>query len=507
MTDELRLRLAAMVESADDAIAGARLDGVVDYWNPAAERILGWSAHDVVGRKLESLFAEGRRGDAAVMIERARHGEAIRNVEFACVRADGTEASVSVTLSPTRVDGAVAGISAILRDVSERKELAARLAVTDRLASVGTLAAGLAHEINNPLAAAIANLEFIEGEVKDLEGAVEASRMPPGWSQRLREPLSEARTAADRIRQILRDLRLFSKPDENRRGPVDVVQVIESTLRMAWQEIRHRARLVKELENVPPVDGSEGRLAQVFLNLVVNAAHAIPEGAADSNRIRIAARAIEDGRVLVEIEDSGEGIAPENLSRIFEPFFTTRRAGMGTGLGLPICQQIVHSLGGEIRVESEPGKGTKVLVTLRTAERAELHAVKSSAAKAPAARRGRVLVVDDESMVGKAVTRVLGVDHHTEWVASGAEALEKLAADPTWDVVLCDLMMPQMSGIDLFRETALRFPELASRFVFLTGGAFTPAVRSFLAKTPGLTVIEKPFDAGHLRARILERIR
>src|SRR5688572_4589382 len=239
---------------------------------------------------------------------------------------------------------------------AERSRLEEQLVISDRMASVGTLAAGVAHEINNPLCALMGNLEFVADDlgqvIRDinalaLEGAAKGRVPSTSLSEpmaRLTDiqgPLNEARDAAERVRLIVKDLKAFSRSDEETRGPVDVHTVIDSSIRMAHNEIRHHARLVKVYGEVPLVEGNEARLSQVFLNLLVNAAHAVPEGHIDQNEIRVETRLLGEDRVVVEVRDTGTGIPAHALPRIFDPFFTTKPIGVGTGLGLAICHRIV----------------------------------------------------------------------------------------------------------------------------------------------------------------------
>jgi len=370
------------------------------------------------------------------------------------------------------------------------------------MASVGTLAAGVAHEINNPLAAICANLELMSKTVGDLAAE-------PGMDHRLDEVVDElrdARDGAERVRQIIRDLKIFSRaPDEERRGPVEVQRVLESSLRMAWNEIRHRARLIKDYGPVPPVDANEARLGQVFLNLIVNAAQAIPEGDAEHNAVRVVTGVDAAGRVSVAVSDTGTGIAPENLSRIFDAFFTTKAIGVGTGLGLSICHRIVGGLGGEIEVESERGKGTTFRVLLPPSS-AETEAPRAPLPVSAATRRGRVLIVDDEIMFAKAIGRSIAQEHDVSLAGSAGDALARLRGGQRFDVIICDLMMPQMTGMELHAELARLAPEQAARIVFVTGGAFTAGARAFLDAVPNQR-IEKPFETQQLRAVLNDRIR
>jgi signal transduction histidine kinase len=385
---------------------------------------------------------------------------------------------------------------------AEQRKTQEQLLISDRMASVGTLAAGVAHEINNPLASICTNLELAFHAVGTLADE-------PELAHRLDEVVDElrdAREAAERVRLIIRDLKIFSRsPDEERRGPVEVQRVIESSLRMAWNEIRHRARLIKEYAPTPLVDANEARLGQVFLNLVVNAAQAIPEGDAEHNVVRVATGVDDAGRVRVEVRDSGAGIAPENLSRVFDAFFTTKPIGVGTGLGLSICHRIVRNLGGEIAIESELGRGTTVSVLLPPSAGA-VDEPSAAAPSAPAARRGRLLIVDDEVMFAKAVARSLASEHDVELATSAGEALALVRAGARFDVIVCDLMMPQMTGMELHAELARLAPEQAAGIVFVTGGAFTAGARAFLDAVPNQR-IEKPFESQQLRAVLNDRIR
>lgn len=386
---------------------------------------------------------------------------------------------------------------------SERLKMQEQLLIADRMASVGTLAAGVAHEINNPLASLMVNLQLASAELTQLRVAVRgAARVDdPGVEARLGaidEHLRDATEGSERVRQIVRDLRIFSRSDEARTGPVDVHRVLDSSCRIAWAEIRHRARLVKDFGEVLPVEGNEGRLGQVFLNLIINAAQAIPEGRAATNEIRLVTRMDENGRVVVEVRDTGVGIAESLLGRIFDPFYTTKPIGVGTGLGLAICHRIITALDGEVRVQSQIAKGTTVRVTLPAAHS---DAPQPSPAAAPedVGPRGRVLVVDDEPMLVRAFRRILASEHDVQVETSAAVALERVVLGERFDVILCDLMMPNVTGMDLHASLLRLAPDQAERMVFMTGGAFTPGAREFLDRVLN-TRVEKPIDPAGLRS-------
>jgi CheY-like chemotaxis protein/anti-sigma regulatory factor (Ser/Thr protein kinase) len=299
---------------------------------------------------------------------------------------------------------------------------------------------------------------------------------------------------------------MFSRsPTDERTGAVDVKVIMESSLRMAWNEIRHRARLVKNYGAVPGVDANEARLGQVFLNLVVNAAQALQEGRAEHNEIRVSTR-LEGERVVVEVSDTGPGIPPEIIGRIFDAFFTTKAVGVGTGLGLAISQRIVTDMGGELTVESEVGKGTTFRLALPVARNGESEPATPVTVVPLTRRRGRILVVDDEALVLRGVKRILSKEHDVVAVVAAKKALALCASGEKFDLILCDLMMPDMTGMDLHRELLRVAPEQADRMIFLTGGAFTAKARHFLSETPK-EHLDKPFDPANLRAIVQRFLR
>ncbi|GAC1344908.1 MAG: hypothetical protein NVSMB23_20370 [Myxococcales bacterium] len=379
-----------------------------------------------------------------------------------------------------------------------------RLLAADRLASLGRLSAGVAHEINNPLAYVVANTSFALEAVKRLAAAGTDDARGGAVLGEITEALQEACQGGDRVRLIVRDLKIFSRSEPATPLPVDLARVLDSTAQMAGNEIRHRARLVKAIDpGLPAVTGSESRLGQVFLNLLMNAAQAIEPGAADRNEIRISARLV-DARVVVEVSDTGAGIDPETQERIFEPFFTTKPPGVGTGLGLSICHGIVSEMGGELSVESTPGKGSVFRVSLPVGVAAQEAAADSTGAVAPGSvPRGRVLIVDDEPAVGRAVARLLRDEHDVVSLPSARSALDWLRNGGSCDLLLCDIMMPEMTGIELHAVLQDIDPRLARHMIFITGGVFTAAAQKFLDAVPNRRA-EKPFDEQRLRALVRE---
>jgi PAS domain S-box-containing protein len=502
-------RFRTLIENAPDAICVYPPDDRrIVYANPALASLLSYDApQEMLSLPVEALVHPDDRHILERRWARLAHARgALPPQEYRMLRKDGGIVHAEIVSMIIEYDGKP-HVIAFGRDLTERKQMQARLLLADRMVSVGTLAAGVAHEINNPLAYVMTNLEMVA-----------ARRLPPVVA-RLRELESEdatqladevaravamidvAREGSERMRDIVHDLRTFTRAaDEEKRAAVDVRRVLDASINLAWNEIRHRARLVKEYDDVPPIVANEARLGQVFLNLLVNAAQALQVGGASENVIRVATSTDRGGHVVVEVSDTGPGIPEEILDRIFDPFFTTKPVGLGTGLGLWICQGIVTSLGGHITAASKAGGGATFRVLLPSATTAEqLSAPPPHVAPAPPPeKRLRLLVVDDEIAIGRTIAIALGDAFEVTTATSGREALALLeSGGREFDVVLCDLMMPDVSGMDVYERIVVHAPALAHRFVFVTGGAFTDRARAFVERvqTP---VIEKPFDLGAL---------
>ncbi|NOQ82849.1 MAG: response regulator [Myxococcales bacterium] len=377
----------------------------------------------------------------------------------------------------------------------ERDDMESRLAFADRMASVGTLAAGVAHELNNPLMYVLSNLHITREEIDSCDEAT--------WREHARQQLDEAIHGAVRMQNIVRDLKTFSRIDDEQRGDVDVQSVLESSINICWNEVRHRATLERDFGATPPVDANESRLGQVFLNLLINAAQAMPARGVSANRITVRTYTDAKGWAVIEVIDNGTGIEPGRMSRVFEPFFTTKGVSEGTGLGLSICRNIVRDAGGTIDVRSELDRGATFVVRLPASTReASVNTPLAPPTATPGAR-ACVIVVDDEPLVGRSIRRALR-GHEVEVFTSGQEAIARLCSGAPFDVVFCDLMMPQVSGMEVFRQVCEQCPDVASRFVFMTGGAFTQPAREFLERTPVLC-LEKPFELRQIRDLVTER--
>ncbi len=508
------VRFRALIENAPDALAVYPPDDRrLVYVNPAFASMLGYEAPQVLlGHPIDVYV---HPDDRAILDRRWSRLAETRGMlpaqEYRMLRQDGGTVHAEFVSMVIEYDERP-HVIAFGRDLTEQRQMQARLLLADRMVSVGTLAAGVAHEINNPLAYAMNNLEAVA--VRRLPGLVARLRELGGEAAIAGEELAQAaamidvaREGCDRMRDIVRDLRTFTRgADEDRRAPIDVRRVLDASINLAWNELRHRARLVKQYDDVPPVVANEARLGQVFLNLLVNAAQALQVGDAAENVIHVIVSTDGGGSVSIEVRDSGPGIPAEHLTRIFDPFFTTKPVGVGTGLGLWICQGIVSSLGGQISAENTPGGGASIRVVLPADPDTPLD--ETPAPNAPHVRtvapRLRVLVIDDELAIGRTLAIGLADEFEVSTATSGRLALELLERDVRFDVVLCDLMMPDVSGMNVYERVVEHSPALASRFVFVTGGAFTERSRAFVERV-GAPVLEKPFDLASLSTLLRER--
>jgi signal transduction histidine kinase len=378
-------------------------------------------------------------------------------------------------------------LHAAIADVVSRAQ-AARLEHAERLAALGTLTAGVAHEIGNPLTYVIANLEQT---AKDLPSALAEPRST------IPELVAEALHGARRIGEIVRDIQTLAHVTQDATTSlVDLRGCVERTVRMLDHEMRHRAAVLLKLEPTPPVRANAGRLEQVVMNLLMNALHALSETPSTNHLLTISTRSVPGGGCRFEVADTGPGVPTRMVDRVFEPFFTTRAAGSGTGLGLSICRSIIRDAGGEIGVRPAPGGGALFWFELPPPRTNDVTPAPHWAPEP--ANRGRltVLAIDDDPHILAVLRRLLSADYEVITSSEPGE-LSALADQHRPDVVLMDMMMPGVSVAKLLDELRVQNPELAERVVLVTAGPFTPAEQG-LVESGVHPVLSKPFTKQQL---------
>ncbi len=445
--------------------------------------------------RIEEVYVDLRHAD----------GTTIMTVATFERRATPAGARVVVALMPMRRrrlyeqellatrDAAAQAAGQVHEALTREQDVRTRLAVAERLASLGQASAGVAHELNNPLAYVAGNVELLAGAVAERAGV-------DG------DIVRDLREGVGRIRDIIDGLRKLSRMEASPRAPVELAAVIRATLQVAGATVRARARVDVEVGTPPPwALADEGQLGQIVLNLVMNAAQALPVEGAIANRIGIAARQVDDV-VELTVSDNGPGVPAALQARIFQPFFTTKPPGDGTGLGLSVCRDLATALGGTIELvtpSTAASTGAMFRVRLPACSAPAPTSLPASplavVAAPPAVRPPRVLVIEDEAAVARVLRRALS-DSEVTWMANGAEAWAafergQLAA---YDVVLCDLLLPIVTGMELYRRVRAASPATASRMVFVTGGAQSADALRFLASVDNRR-LAKPFDLQAVR--------
>ncbi|MCB9686133.1 MAG: response regulator [Alphaproteobacteria bacterium] len=459
-----------------DGVVTTDATGRVTLLNPTAETLTGWEETEARGRPVERVLElmddrsnEPRDNGVATALG-GTEPDPIAAARV--VGRDGREFLVSTTVARV-VDGDhLLGTVAVMHDIERERQLRQQLEHAERLATFGTMAAGVAHEINNPLAFVVGNLHY----------AIE-SLSADGRSLDEVQALEDALDGAQRISKIVEDFRSFGRATPASREPVRLADVIRYAITVTEANRRRRFEVEVEVEGDPVVYGDEARLGQVLVNLLVNATHAME---VDQRFAPITVRAGHDGEtwVFVEVVDRGCGMSDEQLKRAFEPFYTTKPQGKGTGLGLSVAHGIVEAHGGAVQVRTRTGHGSTFRVTLPA------HEPRPTRTPAPAPTRGRVLLVDDEPALLRSLQRVLARRHDVQTAGSADEALRIIEEGARFDLVLCDVQMPRMSGLDLLARLTERHPDVARRVTLITGGLLSTG--DLGPDGPGL--LKKPFD-------------
>jgi two-component system cell cycle sensor histidine kinase/response regulator CckA len=501
LAEEHRATLATVVEHSDDAIVGLTPEGVVTAWNQGAEKVFGYTAAEILGRPATMLTDHSTAEQQADVLAHIRHGHGGLSYEARRLRKDGTAVDLALTITPI-VDqaGAVIGISAIARDITVEKEAAERRRAIEertnqaqRMESLGKLAGGVAHDFNNILA--------IIGNYTDL--AIGETHGNPD----VQADLTQVRTAVKRAGNLTRQLLTFTRGDAIKPQDVDVNAAVGEVQGMLERTIGEHINLVTVPAPHPLiVHADPGQLQQVLLNLAINARDAMPDGGTliletgiatlDGDEIDLQPPLPAGAYARLRASDTGEGMSAETAARIFEPFYTTKPHGQGTGLGLATVYGIVTEAGGSINVYTELGIGTTFRIYLPLVTTASNVNITTVAQAPPPSGEGRtVLVVEDEPVLARVVARILSTGgYHVVAATSGPDALA-LYEQHRCDVLLTDVIMPEMSGPQLAHLLHERDPSLP---VLYMSGYSNGLLGSTHILDEDIAFIEKPFTAAEL---------
>jgi two-component system NtrC family sensor kinase len=478
--------IAAIVECSPLAIVSYDVEARVTSWNPAAEALFGWRRDEALGRRRPGVAPE-HRAALETLAERVRAGERLTGVEVLLQRRGQVDVRTLCSVAPLRdAAGSVVGAVAFLEDIGARKqaELAAR--ESEKLAVMGSLLAGVAHELNNPLAVVLGQAQLLRSRV--------------AGDQALEERVDRLVRAADRCARLVRTFLALARRRPPERQAVSLNGLVKESLDLLGYSLRlEQVEVETDLgEDLPPFLADADQLAQVLMNLVTNAVHAMQDSP-PPRRVTLRTRyQPATGTVTLQVADTGPGIRPEVLPRIFEPFVTTKPPGQGTGLGLSLCQGFVQAHGGRIGAANAPGGGALFTLELPAGGVGPVAAPSGPPPASDPSRRARVLVVDDEREIAEVLADVLRLDgHETLVLGSAAEALRVLEAE-RFDVVFSDVRMPEMDGLAFHREVRRRWPGLAGSFVFVTGDTLSPQTQAALAGAAAAT-LEKPFAREDVR--------
>jgi PAS domain S-box-containing protein len=499
--DRVEDQLKFVVDHSPVAVWAMDASGTIALSEGAGLAALGVKSGELVGKDLFEIYKD--HPTISGYVRRALAGDSFwYTVEVGA-------AVYETWLAPRRdAAGKIDGVVGLSKDVTQVHTLQKTAIQNDRVMALGTLAASVAHEINNPLTYLLGFGDSIDAELGalgDMLNRLDGAALPAARAAlaRIKEQVTAVRSGTARIAEITRDLRTFSRPEEGSLSPVDLRAVVASVLKLIGKEIDARARLVVDLQDAPSrVIGNEGRLVQVVLNLVMNAMQALPPGPVVANEIAVRTR--RDGaHAIIEVADSGPGVPVADRERIFEPFFSTKEIGKGTGLGLFVCRNIVRGFSGEVEVGDRPGGGALFRVTLPAAPAG---AAAPAPGRAPAARPAppappvpsrpgaHVIVIEDDPMVSRALAvQLRAAGYEVTVIGDGQAGMAAMRAHRQVDLVFCDLMMTGMTGMDVAEVLEREAPELARKVVFMTGGAFSPRAREFVARHAD-DVVEKPFN-------------
>jgi PAS domain S-box-containing protein len=479
------------------------LTGNYTFFNDALCRLLGYTREEMLGMNYRVYLPPERINKAFEYYNRIyRTGEPAEMLDVVQIRKDGKRIFVDSSASSIRNEkDEIIGFRGVIRDVTERKkaeeerkQLEQKAQFASRLASVGELASGVAHEINNPLTGVIgyAHLLLVRKDI----------------SRDVRRDLEIINEGAQRVAGIVKKLLAFARQTKPEQRYVNINELIRNTLDLrAYELSANNIKVALQLtRDLPMTIADPGQLQQVFLNLIINAE---TEMKIIHGKGKLSIKTEKINNILrISFKDTGPGIARENLETIFDPFFTTREVGQGTGLGLSVCHGIVTGHNGKIWAESEPGKGATFIVELPlVTEEGQVEPTEPVVEEVPRIAKARILVVDDEPVVRQFISQVLGEQGHTVETVDNAASALKMVKSKRYRLILLDIKMPGMSGVELYKQFQKIAPSLTKRVVFITGDVMGKRTMAFLDKTK-TPYMMKPFDARELKKqmnRILAR--
>lgn len=476
--------------------------GCVIYANRSAAELFGVDRCFLIGISVAELFHPEDTAALLANTSRVEEGECVAPHEYKAIARDGSALIIELSSVPLEYDGELTALC-FGRDVTERKREEQRLLQADRLSALGMLASGMAHSINNPLTYVLLNLEHLSRRLPGL--AAEPSAVGDVLAR-----LAEAREGAERMAAIVKRMRSFARTDETSARVLDLRSVLESVIELVGHEVHHRGRLTTRFEVVPPVLANESKIEQICLGLLLFAAQMLPDDADKRREVRLSLAADERKFAVLEVICEGCLVTDNDLEALLQPFATSDE-GRTFGFGLNVCRSLVEQLGGQIEAVSLPGTGLLLRTAIPCVSLQRLTEPKASTSppsSRPTVSRGkaRVLVVDDDPGVGRALRLMLEEEHEVQTVVRPREALQELLSDSGYDLIFCDLMMPELSGMDIYQVLRFNRPGYESRIVFMTAGAFTPAARRFLAQVPNQR-IEKPFNLRSLQRLVQKSAR
>lgn len=488
--DRAAVQLKLALEHAPIVLWAVSREGQITLAQGAGLAAIESQVGSLVGRNVFTTF-EKEQAMFRSVLDRAFTGESFNTV----IRvADAVfDAWVSPVFAP---NGTITGARGVCHDVRELRRLEALAVQADRTRGVGVLSASVAHEINNPLTYMLPCCSYIAGALEQLSTELAQSsdegvqKLLP-LAEQISDDLTILRTGLHRIATIASDLRAFTRAGDEPPEAVDLSGVVHSVLQLIGKEVSVRTNLVLELNATAPVLGNASRLIQVVLNLVTNAMQSLGDLPRAASQLTIRTQDL-DGQVVLDVADSGQGVPFEERERIFEPFVTSKRAGEGTGLGLYVSRNIVQQHGGTLTVHDSDDGGA--LFRLRLARYRPPSSVPERFVDTPTLEtRVSVLIIDDEPDVGKALVRQLKAHgHEAQWFPNLVDAISRVP-NPSFDLVFCDLMMEEIEDVPWYQYLARKWPEMALRVVFMTGGAFSPLAREFAIQNAE-RLVEKPFD-------------